>query len=165
MRIESLMTRGVTSCAPERTLAEAGRTLRSIDSGVLPVVSEGRVVGVITDRDICIALTENDRRPSEMTVGEAMSRSVAACRPEAHVRRALAMMREKRVRRLPVVDAEGNLSGILSLNDAIRQADAGGEATGVSHSDVVHTLQKIGERRYPASAPALPDVTELIRAL
>jgi CBS domain-containing protein len=165
MRVENMMSRGVTTCGPQTTLAEAGRTLRSIDAGILPVVSGGRAVGVITDRDICIALTEKDRRPSEMTVNEAMSRSVLACRPEAHVRRALAAMREKRIRRLPVIDAEGELAGILSLNDVALQADGTGVATGVSYSDVVHTLQRICEHRYPARGAPLPDVTALINAL
>ena len=165
MRIENMMSREVTTCGPRTTLAEAGRLLRSIDSGILPVVLEGRVVGVLTDRDICIALAEQDRLPSQMTAGEAMSRSVVSCRPEAHVRSALAAMREKRLRRLPVISAEGRLEGILSVNDVILHADAEGESTGVSYSDLAHTLQKICEHRYPAPPPALPDVTALVRAV
>lgn len=165
MRVENVMTGDVESCSPETTLAEAGRTLRHIDSGILPVVAGGRTVGVITDRDICVALAEQDRLPSQMRVAEAMSRTVCSCRPEANVRAALAMMREKRLRRLPVIDAEGGLTGILSINDVILRAEETGETTGVSYADVAHTLQSICEHRYPVPAALPADVTALIQAL
>jgi signal-transduction protein with cAMP-binding, CBS, and nucleotidyltransferase domain len=139
--------------------------MRGIDSGVLPVMQKGRAVGVITDRDICLALAERDRRPSEVTVGEAMSRGVLTCVEQDGVRETLATMRARRVRRLPVIDTAGRLCGILSINDVIRHTEQAGDGQAVSYEDTVKTLQHICEHRYPA-APAKPaDVTELARFL
>lgn len=164
MKVKSLMTRVVTSCEPQSTLEEAGRTMRSIDSGVLPVLDHGQVAGVITDRDICIALTEHDRRGSEVRVAEVMSRGAWTCSETDSVRKALATMRAKRVRRLPVLDSNGGLAGILSINDVLRHAAKTGDGPGVSSEEALETLQRIGEHRYPA-APAPPaDVTELARS-
>jgi signal-transduction protein with cAMP-binding, CBS, and nucleotidyltransferase domain len=122
-----------------------------------------RWLGVITDRDICLALAQSDRRPSEVFVAEAMSRGALICRGEDGVREALSTMRARRVRRLPVVDAAGKLCGILSINDVIRHTEQAGDGQAISYEDTVKTLQDICEHRYPV-APAKPaDVTELAR--
>lgn len=164
MRVKSLMTSQVTSCAPETSLAEAARTMRSIDAGILPVISGGKTIGVVTDRDIAVALGEADRRPSEMKVSEAMSRTLYSCSPDTDVRRALAPMKEKRVRRLPVLDEGGQLVGIVSINDVILHSEAAGDGWAVSYDEIVNTLQHICAHRYPIPPAKPADVTELARS-
>ena len=96
------------------------------DCGALPVIDEDRdLVGIITDRDICIALGTRDRPASEVVVDEVMSSRVHTCRAEDDVSVALGLMKEHRVRRLPVLDDQGKLVGILSMNDMVLSAGQG----------------------------------------
>jgi CBS domain-containing protein len=142
-----VMRRSPRVCDPNETLADAGETMAGVDCGVLPVVGErGKVAGVITDRDICLALTTSDRRPSEVAVYDVMSGHVYTCRPDDDLRSALQTMREHHVRRLPVVDAEGVIEGILSLDDVVLHARAEQEFTGPFHGDVADTLKAINKR-------------------
>lgn len=91
--------------------------------GLLPVLDgEDRVIGVITDRDICVALAERDRRASEVRVSEIVGREVFSCRIDDDPRDALATIRDRRVRRLPVVDEQGRLKGLLILEDLIPES-------------------------------------------
>ena len=125
MRIEQLMTRSPRSCEPGDTLAQAAQIMWDYDCGCLPV-TEGngsrRLVGMITDRDICMAAQFQQRLLREIQVGDAMTRDVRACNPEDFAREAEAIMLEAHVRRLPVVDREDQLVGVLSLADLAREA-------------------------------------------
>lgn len=160
MKVKAIMTRAVRSCSPETTAREAVLTMREADCGILPVVRGERLAGVVTDRDLCLALAERDCGPSELSVGEAMSRGLWACREDDEVHAALDTMRARRVRRLPVVDAAGQLRGILSINDVARNAER--EADGrISFEDALGTFQAIGEHRYPAREEHDVDVTAL----
>ncbi len=160
VRVKDLMTREARGVLPETSVREASLLLRKLDCGILPVLAEGRVAAVITDRDLCLALGERDCRPSELPVGDVMSRSLWACREEDDVAVALDTMRARRVRRLPVLDAEGALVGIVSLNDVFRRAEPGGEGR-ISDAEAVRTLQAIGEHRYPRQKEHNADVTAL----
>jgi CBS domain-containing protein len=121
MKIEKLMTRNVRACAPTDSLATAAHLMWEGDLGLVPVVdAEGRPVGVLTDRDICMSALFNGARLEEVPVARSMSREVATVRADDSVREALDLMREQRVRRLPVVDADGRLAGVLSLADLAR---------------------------------------------
>jgi predicted transcriptional regulator len=117
------------------------------DCGVIPVVDNGQVVGVITDRDICIASGSKNREPSMITVSEVMTRRLYSCSPDADIREALQIMRERRVRRLPVIDAKGKLCGILSLNDVAIKAREAGKPNELSAEDVEKTLEAICRRQ------------------
>jgi Mg/Co/Ni transporter MgtE len=142
-------------CEAQDDLAAAGRAMAEVDCGVLPVVAErGKLVGVITDRDICLALTRKDRRPSEVSVQETMSRRVHTCRSADDVRTALATMRERRVRRLPVLDESGALAGLLSLDDVVLKARAleTEDFTGPFYVDIAETLKAINQHLVPAVA-------------
>jgi CBS domain-containing protein len=121
MLVESLMTREVEASRPESTLADAAAVMWRRDCGVVPVTDEeGRVVGVVTDRDICMALSMRGERAGEVRVAEVMARDVEVCTPVDDVREALEAMARRQVRRLPVVDSRGRLVGLLSINDIIR---------------------------------------------
>jgi CBS domain-containing protein len=123
-------------CAPSDTLASAAQIMREHDCGFLPVVREGnRLVGVITDRDICLA---------------AESRARQSCRQSAQIADVLAVMQNYRVRRVPVVDAAGQLVGVVSLSDLARRADRGEDDNGVSREAITHTLAAICEPRSAA---------------
>lgn len=109
----------------------------------MPVVdSTGNVLGIITDRDICVVLGTRDRRPSELTAEQAMTRDVAACRADDDIHEALRMMSSKKVRRLPVLDRPGKLAGIPCMSDLIRYARHGrGTRPELSYEDVMTALR------------------------
>jgi CBS domain-containing protein len=145
MRVRDIMRRDVQWCSPRTTLEAAGRTMAGAGCGFLPVVAEGRVVGVLTDRDACVALARLDRRPSQVEVQAAMSRQVHGCAVDEDVPAALRKMRDRGVRRLPVLDAGGRLQGVLSLDDVALAARAfeGEGFSGPLYPDVAATLQAI----------------------
>ena len=144
MKVKDVMTAGAKACAREASLAEAAALMWENDCGVLPVVREdGRVVGMITDRDICFGAATKNRAPSEITVGEVTAGRVFACGPEDDIHEALKTMRLERVRRLPVVGDGGALEGILSMNDvALHAEDADGKKK-LTYADVVETYKGI----------------------
>lgn len=149
MKVQEIMTADVHFCQSADNLAEAAAHLWSNDCGILPVKDEaGKVVGMISDRDICIAAVTKNRLASEITVGEVTGAyTVHACAPEDDVQEALKLMQEHQVRRVPVVDSAGELCGILSINDVILAAEAGGWGRGVSFQDAMATLKAICEHR------------------
>jgi CBS domain-containing protein len=121
------------------------------DCGVLPVVGpRGEVVGMLTDRDVCLAVGTLGRHPAETLVRDVMTRDVALCHTEDDVHDALAVMANRHVRRLPVLDAAGALQGVLSTDDLVLRAEAPdpSHATALSSRDVFETLRTIyGTRR------------------
>jgi len=149
MKVQDLMTGSVESCAPDANLAIAGGRMWENDCGVLAVTDkEGRVIGMITDRDIAIAVATRNQRPSEITVGEVVSGQVYSCALDDDIESALAILRENKVRRLPVVDRAGVLQGILSVNDITieaRESKAAGGKAELSYADVVNTYKAICE--------------------
>ena len=119
MRVDNVMRRDVQTCRPETDLSTVAMQMRQADCGVLPVVaSSGEVLGMITDRDICMAAAIKHCDVASIRVSEVISGNVYACSPDAEIHTAFSVMRQKHVRRLPVVTAEeGKLVGILSIND------------------------------------------------
>ncbi len=147
MLVRELMTTEVRSCGPDSNLAEVAASMWDADCGIVPVVnSEGRVVSVVTDRDICIAAGTRGRAPNEIPVGEVVaSGEVFSCQPDDDVRDALRTMGRRRVRRLPVLDEGGRLRGLFSINDAVLRAGTG--AGTVSAPAVLETLKAICAHR------------------
>ena len=154
MKVKDIMTRSAMSCTPETSVREAAEIMRAADCGALPVVYKAKTSGMITDRDICLALAERNRAPSELRVEEVMSRVLYACAEEDGVEKALATMRGHQVRRLPVVDAKGALRGIVSLNDVALHTAEKGDARAIPDEEAMRTLKAIcGHRR---AAPPTP---------
>ena len=142
MKVQDLMTVSPEACRPDDNLAEAASQLWKADCGVLPVVDRtGRLAGIVTDRDICIALGTSNARASDATVGSVMCTTVEVCEPDDDVLTALARLGERRVRRLPVVDTEHRLLGIVSLSDVALAAGAGRNA--VRPTAVLDALRSI----------------------
>jgi CBS domain-containing protein len=144
MTVKELQTSQVKSCSGETDLAAAAKIMWDSDCGVVPVVDHERtVVGMITDRDICIATATRSANPSEIRVLDVMSRSgLHSCTPGDDVRSALDTMKKHRIRRLPVVDRQERLVGILSLNDLVMRASlrTGADVPG---DQLLETLQAI----------------------
>jgi CBS domain-containing protein len=151
MQVKELMTKDVSFCNPGTNAAAAAEIMWTRDCGVLPVLEDsGQVVGVVTDRDLFIALGTQNYSASELPVGSIMHREPAMCAPDDDVRKALKTMAQQQVHRLPVVDESGELKGILSMSDVVLQAKS--ETNGVFKDDVIRTLMAICEHRQPAQS-------------
>lgn len=108
MRIKDVMTREPATCSPTTNLAAAAALMLDKDCGILPVVDDhGKLVGVVTDRDMYIALATRNVLASQMTVGEVARKQVVTCGPDDDVHAALATMKQHLVRRLPVEGSVG----------------------------------------------------------
>jgi len=152
MKVHQLMNRSVEACRPGDSLDAAARVMWERDCGCVPVVAEAgsaRVVGMLTDRDICMAAWTQGRPLRDMTVGSAMSHGVTACRPMDSIREALSILRAAQVHRLPVVDADGNLMGLLSLADVAREAERehASRKADVTDGDVAAAVEAISRPR------------------
>lgn len=152
MKIEQLMTRPPQSCEPNDCLEAAARIMWENDCGCVPVCipdGDGRPhpIAMITDRDIAMATYTQGRAPREITVRTAMSQDLATATPADTVADAIRIMRTKRVHRLPIVDAEGCLVGILSLSDVAQVTAGSAKAAGVSTATVGQAAQVISAPR------------------
>lgn len=126
MRVRDVMKPTAVCCRRDMNLAAAVELLWVNNCGMLPVVGKaGKLEGVITDRDICIATGTRNRLPSELTVQEVASKNAITCKPDDEIHEALHTMAERQVRRLPVVDHDGVPQGILSMDDIITHGDLG----------------------------------------
>ena len=133
MLVRDAMTRDVHIASPEQTIADAARMMADQDIGCLPVGDQDRLVGMLTDRDIVVrALAQG--RDGQSLVGEIMTRSVKYCFEDEDMDEVLSNMGEVRIRRVPVVDRDKHLVGVLSLGDAARVHDP--EAVGMALSGV-----------------------------
>ena len=150
MNIAQLMTREVQPCMPEDTLQRAAQIMWDHDCGSVPVVDDQCcVIGMVTDRDICMGALFGGQRLHECTVGEVMSEPALTCSPEDSIEDAQAVMRSHQIRRLPVVDEDQRLVGILSLNDlAVAAPDPEKRKGGVQPAAVADTLSAISEHRH-----------------
>jgi CBS domain-containing protein len=125
MRVEQLMTKQVRSCRPDDTLERAAQLMWDHDCGSLPVCAgndASRTVGIITDRDIAMCGMFHPKPLRDLPVSEAMARNPRTCRPTDGIEDAEKIMREAQIRRLPVVDDDGRLIGMISLADLAREA-------------------------------------------
>lgn len=154
MKVQDCMTSSAHSCMTDANLVTAAQTMWQYKVGALPVLdSEGHPVGMITDRDICMAVARKGRFAGDITVFETMSPNPFTIQPGDELLKALDTMAARQVRRLPVVDVANRLVGILSINDAAAAAEAGerdfrGRPEVFAH--IVATLRKIAT---PSATP------------
>ncbi len=154
MKVRDIMRKQVVYCGLDTDLVEAVQMMLKTGCGFLPVVGEGgNVIGVITDRDICIALGTRNKQPSGILVREVKLPKqytfpkLFTCTPDDEIHNVLTTMRIERIRRVPVIDREGGLVGILSLDDIVLRACARAGKYDVSCKDVVDTYKAMCTRR------------------
>ena len=134
MRCREIMTSNVRTAAPDTQLREVAVMMRDGDVGSLPVVENGKLVGIVTDRDIVVrAVAEG--RDATSPVSEAMTAEIYAVRPDDFVFEAIRMMGDKQVRRIPVVGESGELAGIIAMADIALEME--------DERDIAETLEEI----------------------
>jgi CBS domain-containing protein len=150
MTIRDVMTKQVTTCRPETSLAAASALMSENDCGALPILAEpGELAGILTDRDICIALGTRNARASELTAREVIETHPVICKSTDDIRSALETMGEARIRRLPVVNDDGVLDGMVSIDDIVLGVKRGlgnKVGTALAYRDVATALQAICTR-------------------
>jgi CBS domain-containing protein len=117
MKLSDVMTPNPEVVAPETRLSDAAAMMRKLDIGVLPVTQDGRLLGIVTDRDITVRATAEHKSPDKTAVRDVMTRDAACCHEDEDVREGARLMEERQIRRLPIVDREEHLIGIVSLGD------------------------------------------------
>ena len=121
MEIKKIMTNEVNVVAPTATVAAVARMMREKDIGMLPVAEDDRIIGSITDRDITVNATADGKHPDNTTVREAMSKLIVYCFEDDSIEKATKIMGEKQIRRLPILNRDKRLVGIVSLGDIAEQ--------------------------------------------
>jgi CBS domain-containing protein len=142
MQIAEIMTRNVRDIAPQRSIREAARLMDELNVGMIPVCDGGRLVGVVTDRDITVRATAAGSAPDTTAVVGVMTTNPRTCRMSDDVTAAVTLMNELQVRRIPVLDDSGCLVGIVALGDVA-------EAEPAMAARVLHEV----------STPSEPDLT------
>ena len=132
-KVREAMTSNPMTIEPGRPVADAARIMKDADTGIVPVVDGARLVGTITDRDIAIRVVAEGKDPQATKVDEVASREIVTVDPEQNLDEALRLMAQHQVRRLPVVEEDGKLVGILAQADIAR------------HDDPARTGEVVGE--------------------
>ena len=145
MKARDLMTPDPTTCKPSDDLRSVLRIMKSEDCGIVPIAEgngDGRVVGVVTDRDAALHLGANDSRPSEVRVSDLMTRSLISVEPDADIKEVSREMQDAQVRRVLVIEG-GRLLGVISTADLARaSAHSGRDQMG---EEVEKVMEKVSE--------------------
>lgn len=154
MKVREVMTPAPVSCRPETNVGAAVELMWMHNRGMLPVVTpDNKLIGVVTDRDICIAMGTRNRLPGDVTVGEIATRQVFTCGPDDEIHEALYTMANNQVRRLPVVNKENVLQGILSMDDIVTHGDLN-KLEGyceLTAEEIVRSLKKLYGQQFVAA--------------
>lgn len=146
MLVKDVMTQEPLACDPHMTADRAVTLMQDHNVGFLPVLKAVhgyvKVVGVVTDRDLCLRVLADDLQPHRASIEMCMTRDPVMCKPTDTLQQALHLMDEHHVRRLPVVDNSDRLMGVITLGDIARSKLVPAE-------DVVHTLRRLdGRKKY-----------------
>ena len=157
MKVLEIMNRHARTCSPATHLAAVGQIMGDAACGMVTVVDDDRrVLGVLTDRDVCLAVATSDQRPSEIRVGQMMSQGIVTCREDEVIESALETMRRRELRRLPVLDADGRFAGLLALDDIVLEERLGGETAAHRadfYAELAATLKAICSHGTPGVVP------------
>lgn len=146
------MSRGVDPVAPDATVQEAATQMAEFDIGAVFVGGETGLVGVLTDRDIILRVVVEGRHPEEVTVADVMSKTLFSCKQDNSVESVVAEMRERQIRRMPVLDDDGKTVGIVALSD-LAKAITGPE-------QIQETIRAISEPHRSREAPEKKDAED-----
>ncbi len=158
MLVKELMTQSVAFCEPDDALDAAAEQMWHRDCGALPVcdAQANQVVGMVTDRDICMHSHFHHQSLDQLSVADAMTREPKICKAEDSIVDAEQVMRQAYVRRVPVVNDEGGLVGIITLADIAKEAAREGhrESPRITQTEVADTLSTICQPHLPAATAA-----------
>jgi len=121
--IREIMTSNPSTVEADKTVVDAARIMKQEDAGVVPVTENGRLTGMVTDRDIAIRVVAEGKDPQSTSVREVASKDLVTVDPEQDLDEALRLMAKHQVRRLPVVEEDGRLVGVVAQADVARQGD------------------------------------------
>ena len=148
MRIKHVMTKDPKCCVATDLAQHAATIMRDEDTGFVPIVEnqqQRKLIGVVTDRDLCIGVVAQGRDPRSVPVTDCMTPKVVTCSSDDAVEKVTELMRENQIRRIPVVN-QGELVGIVAMADLVERAD-------LPPTQTHETLKKVSE---PTSAPSKP---------
>lgn len=117
MRVKEIMSKKVTWIGPDMSLQDAAKKMQSLDVGCLPVGKNDKLVGMVTDRDITCRAVAKGRNPAKTTIAKVMSKGVTYCFDDEDIKNAAHLMEKRQIHRLPVLNREKRMVGILSLGD------------------------------------------------
>jgi CBS domain-containing protein len=133
-RCREIMTKSVRTGGWEMPVREVAAIMRDGDMGAVPIVDEGKLIGIITDRDIVVRVVA-DGKNSETSVGEVMTEELFTVQPDDFVFEAIRLMGDKQVRRVPVIDEDGHLAGIIAMADVALETE--------DEREIAETLEEI----------------------
>ncbi len=151
--VRHVMTEAPKTLSVERSAGDAAGLMAQYDIGAVPVVRDGELAGIVTDRDLIVRVVARRRDPNQVTLDEILTRTVETVTPDMQLSEARDLMAERKVRRLPVVK-DGELVGILSIGD-VALADASKRAVGETLEEVSESPSTIGRNEGPD--PGTPD--------
>ncbi len=122
MKVKDAMHRGATCAKPSTSLRTIAKCMRDDDIGVIAVQADGKLVGIVTDRDIACRALANGKDVSKMTAADVMTKGVVSCRADDDLKSAIGKMEAGKIRRLPVLDSLRSVVGMLSLGDISHRA-------------------------------------------
>lgn len=125
MLVKDVMSKDLVVCTPQDSVVKAAKLMKAADVGAIPVVedrSDSRLIGIVTDRDIAIQIVAEGRNPTQVKVDEVMSRDLATVKPDDELERAAEVMQARQVRRVPVVDENGVLIGMIAQADIVAES-------------------------------------------
>src|SRR5438876_180900 len=134
--IRDIMTANPSTIGPDQSVVEAAKIMKQEDAGVVPVTENGRLTGMVTDRDIAIRVVAEGKDAQSTAVREVVSKNLVTIDPQQDLDEALRLMAQHQVRRLPVVEEDGKLVGVVA------QADVAREASGEQTGEVVEKISK-----------------------
>jgi CBS domain-containing protein len=149
MKIKHVMTKDPSCCLASESAQHAACIMRDEHAGIVPVIDNEqsrKIIGVVTDRDLCMNVVADGRDPREVPVEQCMTTKVVTCSSDDSLERVTELMRENQIRRLPVIDGEGQLTGIVALADIV-------ERTKIKTTQSHETLKQISA---PTEAPSKP---------
>jgi CBS domain-containing protein len=149
MKVKNVMTKDPSACVPTDTAPRAARIMRDEHVGIVPVIDNEqsrRVVGVVTDRDLCMNVVAEGRDPNGVEVGTCMTTTVVTCSANDSVPKVTELMKENQIRRVVVVDEQGRLQAVVSMADLVGRAE-------IKTAETHDTLKKVSE---PTTTPSKP---------
>ncbi len=152
MKVKDIMTQSAVCCSTKTNVGAAVELMWVRNCGMLPVIgTDNKLVGVVTDRDICIAMGTRNRLAGELSISEIATRNVFTCKPDEEIHEALQTMANKHVRRLPVVNDKGILQGMLSMDDIITHGalNKWEGCSELSSEEIIRSLKQLYGQKLP----------------